>query len=346
MNDPTQEQQTAAVIGCGTWGLSLACLLAKKGIVTCAWDAFPDYIQHLQQTRWHDKLPDLSIPSDLNITNDLKCVADAKFFVLAPASHGMRPVCELIKQLGIDLSMHLFVICTKGIEEHSMKPMAEVVTEVLGESIGDKLVVLSGPSHAEEVSRDLPTTVVAASKNAEAAASTQSLFMCPFFRVYTHDDVLGVELGGSLKNVIAIAAGICDGLGFGDNSRAALITRGLAEITRLGVAMGARADTFSGLAGIGDLIVTAGSRHSRNHNFGQKIAQGLTMQQAQQEIGMVVEGIRTCVSAMELSQKYNIELPITSEVYEVLYNNKSPQRAVRDLMLRDPKPEAERLRNN
>jgi len=189
------------------------------------------------------------------------------------------------------------------------------------------------------VSQGIPTTVVAASNNEETAGAIQSLFMSERFRVYRHDDMLGVELGGSLKNVIAIAAGMCDGLGFGDNSKAALLTRGLAEIIRLGVAMGARFETFSGLTGLGDLIVTANSRHSRNRNFGERIAKGGSVEKAQEEIGMVVEGIRTCHSALGLAEQYNVELPISREVYAVLFEGKTPEQAARDLMLREPKPE-------
>ncbi|MCX7017305.1 MAG: NAD(P)-dependent glycerol-3-phosphate dehydrogenase [Candidatus Sumerlaeota bacterium] len=292
----------------------------------------------------HPKLPDLDVPDGLPMLDDLARASRADALVIVVASHAARIVFRQLKELGADLSRKTFIICAKGIEPDTLKTMTEVAEEVLGESIRPRLGVLSGPSHAEEVSVGMPTTVVAASANAETAQRIQSIFFTPRFRVYTHDDVLGVELGGSLKNIIAIAAGICDGLGFGDNSRAALITRGLAEMTRLGVAMGAHAATFSGLAGMGDLIVTAGSRHSRNHNFGAMIAHGLTAEQAQREIGMVVEGINTCASAVRLAMKHKVEMPITRQVYAVLYERKPPRQAAQDLMLRDPKAETDRDR--
>lgn len=340
----TNDLQPVAIIGAGTWGISLACLLNNKGVAVKAWDAFPDYVEHLRNERRHEKLPGLCIPAELPLTSSLGDIADCRTFVLVVASHAMRKVCEQLTKAGIDFSERTIVICTKGIEERSLKPMGEVVLDVMGEDARERLVVLSGPSHAEEVSRDLPTTVVAASANHDIAVRVQGLFMTPRFRVYTHDDVLGVELGGSLKNVIAIAAGICDGLGFGDNTRAALITRGLAEMKRLGMAMGAQEDTFSGLAGVGDLIVTAGSSHSRNHNFGEKLAQGLSAEEAQRQIGMVVEGVHSCAGALHLAEKYRVEMPITREVYAMLFEGKDPRQVVKDLMEREAKPETERLR--
>lgn len=344
MTDTAELAGPVGIVGAGAWGLSLGCLLHKKGIAVVAWDAFPDYVQNLRQSRRHDKLPHLSVPPDLILTEDLAQLGSCRAFVLVVASHAMRDVCQQLGQLGIDLSDRMLVVCTKGVEEQSLKPMAEVVLEVLGTQWRDRLAVLSGPTLAAEVAGGLPTTIVAASSDPRTAQLVQSLFMTPSFRVYTHDDVLGVELGGSLKNVIAIAAGICDGLGFGDNARAALITRGLVEITRLGVAMGAREDTFSGLTGMGDLIVTAGSRQSRNHQFGERLAAGMSAEDAQREIGMVVEGIRTCASAVHLAEQFRIEMPITSEVHAMLFEGKDPRQAVQDLMMREAKPEAERLR--
>ncbi|OPZ15091.1 MAG: Glycerol-3-phosphate dehydrogenase (NAD(P)+) [candidate division BRC1 bacterium ADurb.BinA364] len=327
------------MLGVGTWGLSLACLLHGKGVPTCGWDAFPQYLRSLDETRKHPKLPQLTIPRSLRFEPDLARAAQAECLVLAPASYGMRAVCEQLRDLHLDWSGRVLALCSKGLEEPSRKSMRDVALETLGDEIEPRLAVLTGPSHAEEVSRQSPTTVVAASSNPETAARIQATFFAPAFRVYTHDDVIGAELGGALKNVIAIAAGICHGLGFGDNAAAALITRGLAEITRLGVALGAREETFSGLAGMGDLIVTAMSRHSRNRNFGEMVAQGLTVEQAKQEIGMAVEGIRTCASAVALAKEKGIDMPIAREVYAVLYEAKNPAQAARDLMLRDPKPE-------
>ena len=214
--------------------------------------------------------------------------------------------------------------------------MSEVITEVLNT---DRLVVLSGPSHAEEVGRGIPTAVVVASKQAELAVLAQQVFANERFRIYTHDDVVGVELGGALKNVIAIAAGACDGIGFGDNTKAALCTRGLAEMARLGVALGARPETFFGLSGVGDLIVTAFSRHSRNRGFGERLGKGETPEQIAASTQMVAEGVKTAKSAWQLAQRHRVDVPITREVYAIIYEGKSPRQAVRDLMTREAKPE-------
>jgi glycerol-3-phosphate dehydrogenase (NAD(P)+) len=341
MGEMESPAKSVAILGAGTWGLSLAYMLHAKGIPTVAWDAFPDYLADLDRTRKHPKLPELDIPADLPLTNDLAEAAKADGLVLVVASHAVRTVCGQLKDLELNWEGRFLALCSKGIEEDSLQTMTEVAESVLGRGVKPSLGVLSGPSHAEEVSRSMPTTVVAASTNPATAARIQATFFAPHFRVYTHDDVVGVELGASLKNVVAIAAGICDGLGFGDNSRAALITRGLAEMTRLGTAMGARAETFAGLTGLGDLIVTAGSGHSRNRNFGEKIARGMSVEEAQEAIGMVVEGVRTSASAHALAQREKVEMPITREVYAVLRQGKSPKQAARDLMLRDPRPESD-----
>ncbi|NQU43317.1 NAD(P)-dependent glycerol-3-phosphate dehydrogenase, partial [bacterium] len=232
-----------------------------------------------------------------------------------------------------------WVLCSKGIEEETLLPMADVIESVWGPGSRDRLAVLSGPSFAAEVARGKPTTVCVASTNKTLGEYVQNLFMSNLFRVYTQDDMLGVELGGSMKNVMAIAAGVCDGLGLGDNARAALITRGLAEMTRLGTAMGARHETFSGLTGMGDLILTCCGPQSRNHTFGVLLARGKSPQEALDEIGMVVEGARTARSAKALAEKHGIEMPIVNEVYAVIYQNKKPEDAVRHLMEREAKPE-------
>ena len=221
-------------------------------------------------------------------------------------------------------------------EEKSLTPLSEVIREELP---GSRLAVLSGPSHAEEVGRDIPTAIVAASEDIYIAGEAQEMFMTPFFRVYTSDDVKGVELGGALKNVIALAAGVADGLGYGDNTKAAMITRGIAEITRLGTVMGARAETFAGLTGIGDLIVTCASMHSRNRRAGILIGQGKNVEEALEEIGMVVEGVNTARAAYRLAMKYGVSMPIIAEVNHVLFDGKKPADAVADLMLRDKKQE-------
>jgi glycerol-3-phosphate dehydrogenase (NAD(P)+) len=258
----------------------------------------------------------------------------AELVVLAVPSHGMRPICEQLKPFlpsGVPL-----ISVAKGIENETGARMSEVIGEVLGT---DRIIVLSGPSHAEEVARGIPTAVVVAAKDPALATTAQKIFMNERFRIYTHDDVIGVELGGALKNIIAIAAGACDGIGFGDNTKAALCTRGLAEITRLGVALGARRETFFGLSGVGDLIVTAFSRHSRNRGFGERLGRGEPPQQIAASTQMVAEGVRTAKSAWQVARRLRVEVPITSQVYAILYEGKATKQAVRDLMTREAKPE-------
>jgi glycerol-3-phosphate dehydrogenase (NAD(P)+) len=251
----------------------------------------------------------------------------------------MRALCKNLKSLGTARLKTPIIIGSKGLDTKQLMTLSRVALDVLGTAVRDQLCVLSGPSHAEEVSRGAPTSVVSSAYNQETAASVQRLFMTPTFRVYTHHDVLGVELGGSLKNIIAIAAGVCDGLRLGDNSKAALLTRGLAEIIRLGKAMGADIQTFTGLAGVGDLIVTALSRHSRNRAFGERIARGLTVEEAQRQIGMVVEGITTTQAARQLAKRHGVPMPITEEVYNIIFKDRPPKEAVASLMRRSPKPE-------
>ena len=261
--------------------------------------------------------------------------------VVAAASHGVRALAEWCRPPADQTPSQTppWVVCSKGIEEDSLLPMAGVIESVWGTAYRERIAVLSGPSFTAEVARQLPTTVCAASTNPRLSEYIQTLFMTNRFRVYTQDDVLGVELGGSLKNVIAIAAGVCDGMELGDNARAALITRGLAEMIRLGTALGARPQTFAGLAGMGDLILTCCGSLSRNHTFGELLAQGKSVQEALAEIGMVVEGMRTARSARALALKHGVTMPIVEEVYAVLYEGKSPQAALQDLMGRGARPE-------
>ena len=261
--------------------------------------------------------------------------------VVAAASHGVRALAEWCRPPADQPPRQTppWVVCSKGIEEDSLLPMAGVIESVWGAPYRDRIAVLSGPSFTAEVARQLPTTVCAASTNPRLSEYVQTLFMTNRFRVYTQDDVLGVELGGSLKNVIAIAAGVCDGMELGDNARAALITRGLAEMIRLGTALGARPETFAGLAGMGDLILTCCGSLSRNHTFGTLLARGRTVQEALAEIGMVVEGMRTARSARALALKHEVTMPIVKEVYAVLHEGKSPQAALQDLMGRGARPE-------
>jgi len=351
-----------AILGAGTWGCTLATLLYEKGFPVKIWDISSGLLEHLDKTRIPPKLPNLRLPAGLVIEKDLRrIVKDAAYLVITVPSHAVRDLCASLRSVakamvqpsqplrrsrqrrrletGESLAHEKFVLCSKGIEQGTLLTLSGVMEEVLGEGARPGICCLSGPSHAEEVSRKMPTSIVAAAYKPELAHEVQALFHTDFFRVYIHDDVLGVQLGGALKNVIAIAAGVCDGLGFGDNTKAALLTRGLAEMIRLGVAMGAKQETFSGLSGVGDLIVTATSRHSRNRNFGELIAKGRNVEEALNEIGMVVEGVKTASSVAALAEKYHVAMPISVEVYRVLYEGKKPKDALRDLMGRSPKPE-------
>ena len=328
------------VLGAGTWGITLSGVLAENGHAVACWDVDRDLIGQLDADRRHPKLEGLAIDRGILLTHQLARALDgAQVGVLAVPSKALRSVCAAICETGVQDRLEGWVIGTKGIEAESLLLMHEVLGEVLGKAAGGRAGVLSGPSHAEEVARRLPTTVVACAADPALAHGIQQWFFRPYLRVYTHDDMRGVELGGAIKNVIAIAAGAADGMGFGDNARAALMTRGLAEIVRLGLAAGARRETFMGLSGIGDLIVTAGSRLSRNHMFGELLAQGLSSEQALERVGMVVEGYPTARSAWQFARKYGVEMPITRAVYEVLYEGLAPRRAVEGLLARDPKPE-------
>ena len=341
----TQTQETTtekfAVLGAGTWGITLANILTENGHEVCCWDIDQRLIDTLSQTRRHPRLGDFTISPTMELTTDLTAALyHASHVVLVVPSKAMRSACQAILATSRVESIANWVICTKGIEQKTLMLMNEVLVDVLGEAVAPRLSVLSGPSHAEEVSRGMPTTLVAANDyDPERAQKVQQWFFRNYLRVYTQHDVQGVELGASVKNVIAIAGGISDGMGFGDNARAALMTRGLAEMVRLGNAAGARLETFMGLSGIGDLIVTAGSRHSRNHQFGTLLAKGYTCEKALEEVGMVVEGYTTALSAWQLGRKYGVEMPITEAVYQVCYEGKPAHQAVQDLLAREPKPE-------
>jgi glycerol-3-phosphate dehydrogenase (NAD(P)+) len=326
------------VLGGGSWGTALAVLLTSQGHRVTIWELYPERVEAMTRDRENKAmLPGIRIPEDVGITADIaEAVAGKKTVVFAVPSHGLRETCRKAAPYLADADMA--VVATKGIEEKTLKRMSEIVEEETPLP-PDRIAVLVGPSHAEEVSRGLPTTVVAASVDAQTASAVRDVFMTPAFRVYTNSDVLGVETGVALKNVIAIAAGMCDGLGFGDNTKGALLTRGLAEMTRLGVAMGARQETFSGLAGLGDLVTTCISRHSRNRYVGEEIGKGRTLKDVLSGMVMVAEGVRTTRSAMGLSQKFEVEMPIAGQVYEILFDDKPVKEAIRDLMIRSPKPE-------
>ncbi len=330
-----------AVLAAGTWGITLAALLREKGLEVAVWEFSPDVVAELTATRRHPKLPHLEIPQGILISTDLPAVlAEAETIVcVVPAAH-MRQTCRRVAEAGY--SGQAFVICSKGIEQGSHALLGDVAAEELGERSAGRIGVLSGPSHAEEVSRGLPTAVASAAGELELAERIRELFMTPRFRVYTQTDMVGVELAGALKNVIAIACGASDGLGFGDNSKAALITRGISEIARLGARMGALPETFFGLAGIGDLVVTCMSPHSRNWKFGSLIGKGWSAEEALREVGMVVEGYHTVRAAVELADSRATEMPISRAVADVIFHGKNPSEAVATLMLREPKSEMEK----
>lgn len=326
-----------SVIGDGGWGTTLGILLSQKGYKVTLWGAFPDYVEVLKSRRVNLKfLPDIRIPQDIVITSALdEATAGKDMIVLAVPSQYMRGV--LSKFGPGKASGAVLVSVTKGIENVTLKRMSEVVHEVLGSV---ELVTLSGPTIAHEVAMKIPTTIVASAEDIKLAKEVQDVFMTDFFRVYSSTDVIGSEIGGSLKNVIAIAAGISDGLGFGTNAKSALLTRGLVEMVRLGVSMGAKKETFYGLSGLGDLATTCISQYSRNRHFGEEIGKGKKSKDIIKESEMVVEGVATTQSAHDLSKKYKIEMPITAEIHKVIYENKDPRKAVYDLMTRPPKAEA------
>jgi glycerol-3-phosphate dehydrogenase (NAD(P)+) len=295
-------------------------------------------VENIKRAKENKKfLPGISIPDGIGFSNDLEVSIDlAEVIVVAVPSHAVRPVIESLDLKKIrDL---LWVSVAKGIENHTLLRVSEVIHQA-GGIPDENIAVLFGPSHAEEVSRGIPTAIVSASKNKNTATLVQDLFMTKFFRVYANLDIVGVELGGALKNIIAVAAGICDGAGFGDNTKAALITRGLVEINRLGVKLGAHPDTFAGLSGMGDLIVTCMSQHSRNRYVGEQIGKGRTLEDVLNEMVMVAEGVKTTASAYELSKRENIDMPITKQVYEALFEEKPPVEAMTDLMTRASKLE-------
>jgi len=325
-----------SVIGDGGWGTTLAILLSGKGHNVTLWGAFAEYVETVKAKRVNAKfLPGITIPHEVNITSSLNEAVEGKeIIVLAVPSQYMRSV--LTRLTPYKLSGKIFVSVTKGIENKTLKRMSQIAHELLGDI---KICVLSGPTIAHEVVQGSPTTLVASSDSLALAKEVQDVFITDRFRVYANSDITGVELGGSLKNIIAIAAGISDSLGFGTNAKAALLTRGLVEMARLGLAMGAKKDTFYGLSGLGDLTTTCISKYSRNHHFGEEIGKGKSLKEALKETEMVVEGVATTESAYELAKKYKVEMPIISEIYKVLYEGKDPKTGVHDLMTRSPREE-------
>lgn len=325
-----------SVIGAGSWGTALALLLHTNHHEVTVWSIDHSEIKMLDEEREHKlKLPNIFLPDEMIFTTELQeAMTDKDLIVLAVPSPFVRSTSKMMSEYAKD--GQVIVCVAKGIEEATLMTMSQVIEDEIPTA---KVAVLSGPSHAEEVGRGLPTIVVAGSKEKAIAEFVRDTFMNTVFRVYTNPDVLGIELGASLKNVIALAAGIADGLGCGDNTKAALITRGIAEITRLGVAIGGKAETFSGLSGIGDLIVTCQSMHSRNRKAGMLIGQGKTMEEAMDEVKMIVEGVYSAKAAKALAEKYDVKMPLVEEINEVLFNNKKAERSLEALMHRDASEE-------
>lgn len=324
------------IIGAGSWGIALTVLLHDNSHKVTVWSAIEKEIEMLRlEHEQKDKLPGVKLSDEICFTTDLKqAVIGKDILVLAVPSAFTRSTANLMKNYVT--SEQIIVNVAKGIEETTLMTLSQVIENEIPQA---DVAVLSGPSHAEEVGRGIPTTIVVGAKTKKTAEYIQNVFMNDVFRVYTSPDVLGIELGAALKNVVALAAGIADGLGYGDNTKAALITRGMAEIARLGIAMGGNFETFYGLSGIGDLIVTCASMHSRNRRAGILIGQGKSMKEAMDEVNMVVEGVYSAKAAIALAKKYNVELPIIEQVNEVLFDNKDAAAAVKDLMLRDKKIE-------
>lgn len=324
-----------SILGGGTWGIAIAVLLHRNGHDVTVWSALESEIEMLKRNHEHKMLPGVILPENMFFTtDDRKAVEDKDLLVMAVASSFTRGTAHRLAPLV--KKNQIIVNVAKGIEESTLHTLSEIIEEEIPQA---DVAVLSGPTHAEEVSRGIPTTIVVGAKSKKTAEYIQGLFMNEVFRVYTSPDILGIELGGALKNVVALAAGIADGLGYGDNTKAALITRGITEISRLGTAMGGKFETFGGLTGIGDLIVTCASMHSRNRRAGILIGQGKTMEEAMAEVKMVVEGVYSAKAAMALAKKYDVQLPIIEQVNAVLFEGKSAEEAVKDLMLRDKKIE-------
>ncbi len=331
------DNKVIGILGAGTWGIALATLLATKGYDVTVWSALPEEIISLQRTNMHAKLPGVKLPASLKYTSSIqKACTDKDIVLIATPSIYVRETARAAKPY---LPHNQLVVCVaKGIETQTSMTMTDIIEEELT-GLSPRLVALSGPTHAEEVARCMSSTIVSASTDAEAAAYVQDVFATSFMRVYTNDDPKGVELCGAIKNVIALASGIAKGLGCGDNARAALITRGLAEMKRLGAALGCRESAFNGLAGLGDLVVTCTSEHSRNNKAGYLMGQGLTPEQATQEVGMVVEGLNALPAIVKLRDEHHVEMPLVSAVDDVVNGRMSASEAIEALYARELKAE-------
>ena len=320
-------------LGCGSWGGALGYVVAKKGIPVTMWHRNQEIVEALTETRTHYLVSSLTFPDNVSFTSNIyEAIHGADTVILAIPSQSIRGLIRSCQEIWME--EQTFVNVSKGIEIYTLMTVSEVINDVLGDTYKN-IVTLSGPSHAEEVIEGHPTTLVSASPNTEVASTVQNLFSNETLRTYVNADIIGVELGGSMKNVIAIASGIIDGLGYGDNTKAALLTRGLTEISRLGVAMGGSITTFSGLSGIGDLMVTCFSKHSRNRFVGEEIGKGKTLTEILKEMSMIAEGINTAESVYRLSKKHRISMPISQAIYEILFKDKDPKTSIHKLMARE-----------
>lgn len=330
---------SVCILGGGSWGTAIAVLLARKGNTVTLWEFQKDTAESMKKIRENRVfLPGIRLPNNITVTNDIEnAILAGEYIIFAIPSHVFRSVARQVTAFSTESKK--FVSATKGIENDTLMRMSEILLGEIPALTADRVAALSGPSFAAEVAREIPTAVVAASSNELYAKEVQELFMCPTFRVYVNTDVIGVELGGSFKNVMAIATGIADGVGFGDNSKAALLTRGIVEMTRLGVKMGAGEKTFSGLSGMGDLVLTCMGKLSRNLYVGQELGKGRKLQDILDDMVMVAEGVNTARSVRQLALKYGVETPIMEQVYRILFENKNPKKAVVELMTREPKPE-------
>lgn len=327
-----------SIIGDGGWGTTLAVHLAKKNYPVRLWGPFPDYLRQINQSRYNSKfLPDVRLPDNITLTEDLSEAVDkADLIVFAIPSQYTAGVLKQVKKTKIDLSGKIILSVTKGIDTVKLRRVSEIIRSELGLV---NLAVLSGPTIAAEVAKGIPSTAVVASADRKTAEQVQAVFNSENLRIYTNTDVIGVELGGSIKNIIALACGVCDGLGFGSNTKAAILTRGLAEMARLGKALGAKQKTFSGLTGLGDLVTTCMSPQSRNRSVGEQLGRGRSIETIISRMDMVAEGVETVKAVYKLSRKYDISMPITTEVYNIIYRQKKPSQAVSDLMRREMKAE-------
>ena len=320
-------------LGCGSWGGALGYVVAKKGIPVTMWHRNQEIVEALTETRTHYLVSSLTFPDNVSFTSNIyEAIHGAETVILAIPSQSIRGLIRSCQEIWME--EQTFVNVSKGIEIYTLMTVSEVINDVLGDTYKN-IVTLSGPSHAEEVIEGHPTTLVSASPNTKAARAVQKLFSNETLRIYVNADIKGVELGGSIKNVIAIAAGIVDGIGYGDNTKAALLTRGLSEISRLGAAMGGSVTTFSGLSGIGDLMVTCFSKYSRNRFIGEKIGKGKSLTEILKEMSMVAEGVSTAATVYQLSKKYRIEMPISHSVHDILFKGKDPKTTIHELMSRE-----------